>query len=306
MNSGWTNGHCTAGCPLSVSLLSAPQFCRYVSALRSSELELWCSSAFFESSIPFILTHKMLPLFLHFLLFINACSFLSFPSHFLFPCFPLHGHFPFHASSYHHKVAQGRVWALRQVNPSSDNHRCVAEGGQEEEPLIHSPSHQPQHLHSDVDPQEQLNHEAQDLHEIHQTHDAPVSCGQCLFPSRPLLQHENEHQEHTSNSDLPEEHHLHQHDLTSSPPHPQPHLECVFQSSDLVDWLIERGLCTGRAEARLYCARLQLGGVLRHLRGGHSFRDEPTRLYHFTQGSGEGCSQNVWEAVRREKVEGAQ
>lgn len=95
--------------PVSFTIVCPPVLQIYISALRSSELELWCSSAFFESSIPFILTHKMLPLFLHFLLFINACSFLSFPSYFLFPCFPLHGHVPFHSSSYHHKVAQGRV-----------------------------------------------------------------------------------------------------------------------------------------------------------------------------------------------------
>uniref|UniRef100_A0A671U4W4 G protein-coupled receptor 155 n=1 Tax=Sparus aurata TaxID=8175 RepID=A0A671U4W4_SPAAU len=67
----------------------------------------------------------------------------------------------------------------------------------------------------------------------------------------------------------------------------------VFRGSDLVDWLVERGLCAGRAEAQLYGVRLQLGGVLDHLTGQHSFRDEPTLLYQFTQGRGEGWSRNV-------------
>uniref|UniRef100_A0AAX7UKC5 DEP domain-containing protein n=1 Tax=Astatotilapia calliptera TaxID=8154 RepID=A0AAX7UKC5_ASTCA len=49
---------------------------------------------------------------------------------------------------------------------------------------------------------------------------------------------------------------------------------------DLVDWLVERGLSAGRAEAQLYGARLQRGGVLT---GQHSFKDEPNFLYHFTQ-----------------------
>uniref|UniRef100_A0A669C0S9 G protein-coupled receptor 155 n=1 Tax=Oreochromis niloticus TaxID=8128 RepID=A0A669C0S9_ORENI len=53
--------------------------------------------------------------------------------------------------------------------------------------------------------------------------------------------------------------------------------------SDLVEWLVERGLSAGRAEAQLYGARLQRGGLLT---GQHSFKDEPNFLYHFTQ-SGE-------------------
>ncbi len=110
---------------------------------------------------------------------------------------------------------------------------------------------------------------------------------------------------HISNSDIPEEQisqlqsnqahdpvnprHLHQRDLASSPPHPHPqsHFESVFRGSDLVDWLVERGLCAGRAEAQLYGVRLQQGGVLDHLSGQHSFRDEPILLYHFTQEGGE-------------------
>uniref|UniRef100_A0A669ELN3 G protein-coupled receptor 155 n=1 Tax=Oreochromis niloticus TaxID=8128 RepID=A0A669ELN3_ORENI len=50
--------------------------------------------------------------------------------------------------------------------------------------------------------------------------------------------------------------------------------------SDLVEWLVERGLSAGRAEAQLYGARLQRGGLLT---GQHSFKDEPNFLYHFTQ-----------------------
>lgn len=168
--------------------------------------------------------------------------------------------------------------------------------------MRHPPSHHPQYLDPHQDPQEQLNHEPQILHQIHQTHDPAESCGQCSLPPQPRLEPENEHQAHISNSDIPEEqisqlqsnqahdpvnpHHLHQHDLASSPPHPHPqsHFESVFRGSDLVDWLVERGLCAGRAEAQLYGVRLQQGGVLDHLTGRHSFRDEPTLLYHFTQG----------------------
>uniref|UniRef100_A0A3B4WX35 G protein-coupled receptor 155 n=1 Tax=Seriola lalandi dorsalis TaxID=1841481 RepID=A0A3B4WX35_SERLL len=69
---------------------------------------------------------------------------------------------------------------------------------------------------------------------------------------------------------------------------------CVaFRGSDLVDWLVERGLCAGRTEAELYGVRLQQGGVLDHLTGRHSFRDEVTLLYHFPQERGEGWCQNV-------------
>lgn len=62
----------------------------------------------------------------------------------------------------------------------------------------------------------------------------------------------------------------------------------MFLGSDLVNWLVERGLCAGQAEARLYAARLQAGGVLDHLTSRQSFRDEPTLLYRFTQGGEEG------------------
>uniref|UniRef100_A0A8C2XIB0 G protein-coupled receptor 155b n=1 Tax=Cyclopterus lumpus TaxID=8103 RepID=A0A8C2XIB0_CYCLU len=69
----------------------------------------------------------------------------------------------------------------------------------------------------------------------------------------------------------------------------------AFRGSDLVDWLVERLLCAGRAEARRYGVRLQRGGVLAHPAGQHAFRDEPTRLYHFTReergGGGEEWSQ---------------
>uniref|UniRef100_A0A665TJ71 G protein-coupled receptor 155b n=1 Tax=Echeneis naucrates TaxID=173247 RepID=A0A665TJ71_ECHNA len=68
---------------------------------------------------------------------------------------------------------------------------------------------------------------------------------------------------------------------------------CLFYSSELVDWLLERGLCSVRAEAELYGVRLQQGGVLDHLTGQHSFRDEVMLLYHFLQGTGEGWRQNT-------------
>uniref|UniRef100_A0A4W6BVF2 G protein-coupled receptor 155 n=1 Tax=Lates calcarifer TaxID=8187 RepID=A0A4W6BVF2_LATCA len=54
------------------------------------------------------------------------------------------------------------------------------------------------------------------------------------------------------------------------------HLQSVFRGSDLVAWLVERGLCVGRAEAQLYGIRLQQGRVLDHLTGQHSFRDDVT------------------------------
>uniref|UniRef100_A0A8C7YD08 G protein-coupled receptor 155b n=1 Tax=Oryzias sinensis TaxID=183150 RepID=A0A8C7YD08_9TELE len=57
-------------------------------------------------------------------------------------------------------------------------------------------------------------------------------------------------------------------------------------TSDLVNWLVERGLCSGRAEGELYGIRLQRGGVLRRLTGQQSFRDELGLLYHFTQEGG--------------------
>lgn len=151
---------------------------------------------------------------------------------------------------------------LRQVNPSSDNDRSGGGGGLEEENgvLRHPPSHQPQDQHPNQDLQEHLNQEPHNLH----------------IPEERISQ-------------LQSNHDLHQHDLASSSPHlhqqSQPHLESVFRGSDLVDWLIERGLCAGRAEAQSYGVRLQQGGVLDHLTSQYSFRDVPTLLYHFTQGS---------------------
>ncbi|XP_034753739.1 integral membrane protein GPR155 isoform X1 [Etheostoma cragini] len=179
--------------------------------------------------------------------------------------------------------------------------RFGREGGLQEEngALRHSPSHQPQYLHLHQDLQEQLNYEPQNLHQI----DLAESCGQCLPPSPPRLEPENKNPAHISNSDIPEEqlpqlrsnrahdpanpHHLHQHGLASSPPHLRPHPQSrhdnVFRGSDLVDWLVKRGLCAGRAEARLYGVRLQQGGMLAHLTGQQCFRDEPSLVYHFTQ-----------------------
>ncbi|XP_056251698.1 integral membrane protein GPR155 isoform X1 [Seriola aureovittata] len=180
-------------------------------------------------------------------------------------------------------------------------------GGLEEESgvLRHTPSPQPQYLHMHQDLQEQLNQEPQNLHQIHQTHDPSEPCSQCSLPPRPQLDPETEHQAHISNSDIPEEQisqhrsnqahdpvdpqHLHQHGPASFPSH----LESAFRGSDLVDWLVERGLCAGRTEAKLYGVRLQQGGVLDHLTGRHSFRDEVTLLYHFPQERGEGWCQNV-------------
>uniref|UniRef100_A0A8C6L4K9 G protein-coupled receptor 155 n=1 Tax=Nothobranchius furzeri TaxID=105023 RepID=A0A8C6L4K9_NOTFU len=60
-------------------------------------------------------------------------------------------------------------------------------------------------------------------------------------------------------------------------------LKSVFRGSDLVDWLVERGLCVGRTQAKLYAVRLLQGGVFHQLTGQHDFRDEPTVLYRFSQ-----------------------
>ncbi|XP_029306368.1 LOW QUALITY PROTEIN: integral membrane protein GPR155 [Cottoperca gobio] len=178
-------------------------------------------------------------------------------------------------------------------------------GGRPEEEngaLRHPPSQQTPYLHPHQDFLEQLNYEQQNLHQIPQHPSPAESCGQCSLPPRPQLEPENENQAHIFNSDFPEEQiphlqsnqahdpanplHLHQHGLASSPPHLhlQSHSESAFRGSDFVDWLVERGLCAGRAEAVLYGVRLQQGGVFDHLTGRHSFRDEPS-LYCFTQGS---------------------
>uniref|UniRef100_A0A673CVE9 G protein-coupled receptor 155b n=1 Tax=Sphaeramia orbicularis TaxID=375764 RepID=A0A673CVE9_9TELE len=74
--------------------------------------------------------------------------------------------------------------------------------------------------------------------------------------------------------------------------HPQTHLKNVFRGSDLVDWLLERGLCAGRGEAQIYGGRLQRGGVLDHLTAQHRFRDEATLLYYFTQRRGRWTKTN--------------
>ncbi|XP_029377544.1 integral membrane protein GPR155 isoform X2 [Echeneis naucrates] len=182
--------------------------------------------------------------------------------------------------------------------------RCRLE--EESGVLRHSSSQQLQYLHIHQDLQEQLNQEPQNLHQIHQTPDPSESCSQGSFPSKPRPDPETEHQSHISNSDTQEEQisqlqsnlaqdpanalhqqgpHVHQHS--------QSHLENAFRGSELVDWLLERGLCSVRAEAELYGVRLQQGGVLDHLTGQHSFRDEVMLLYHFLQGTGEGWRQNT-------------
>ncbi|KAF0027808.1 hypothetical protein F2P81_020549 [Scophthalmus maximus] len=105
-----------------------------------------------------------------------------------------------------------------------------------------------------------------------------------------------EHRACTANSD-PEEQISHD---TADPRHvlpapssPRPRqrdarsrLKGAFRGSTLVDWLVERGLCAGRAEAQLYGARLQRGGVLDRPAGRLGFRDQASLLYHFTGGGG--------------------
>lgn len=150
------------------------------------------------------------------------------------------------------------------MNPSSDNDRHG--GGRDEGPL---------HLRTDLDPQEQPN---PDVHGFLQSPQPPAR-----------LLSETEHHPPISTCDQVTQlqfrpgHRLHQRDCSSSPPcQLQTHSEHVFCGSDLVDWLMERGLSAGRADARMYAVRLQLGRVLDHLTGQHSFQDESTMLYYFT------------------------
>ncbi|XP_047458656.1 integral membrane protein GPR155 isoform X2 [Mugil cephalus] len=183
-------------------------------------------------------------------------------------------------------------------------------GGLKEEKgvLRHSSSHQP---HYPCTHQEQVNTESKNLHPIHQNYNPAESSGQCSLPPRHHPQPENQ-QESSPNPDAPVDHlsqlqpnqadvpansqHVPRHGVASSHhhQHPQSHVEGVFRGSDLVDWLVERGLCAGRAEAQLYGVRLQQGGVLHHSTGQHHFRDEPTMLYHFTQS---GDTSTIYEGI---------
>lgn len=56
-----------------------------------------------------------------------------------------------------------------------------------------------------------------------------------------------------------------------------------FRGGDLVDWLLERGLCSRRGGALLYGSRLQSGGVIEPPGERHSFGAEPALLYRFTE-----------------------
>uniref|UniRef100_A0A3B4A3A6 DEP domain-containing protein n=1 Tax=Periophthalmus magnuspinnatus TaxID=409849 RepID=A0A3B4A3A6_9GOBI len=56
----------------------------------------------------------------------------------------------------------------------------------------------------------------------------------------------------------------------------------LFRGSDLVEWLLERGLCKGRGEAQMYGGFLQQGGVIEHETGQYGFKDEDTIFYYFT------------------------
>uniref|UniRef100_A0AAQ5X649 DEP domain-containing protein n=1 Tax=Amphiprion ocellaris TaxID=80972 RepID=A0AAQ5X649_AMPOC len=76
-------------------------------------------------------------------------------------------------------------------------------------------------------------------------------------------------------------------DIVHTPDNQHGFTSVVFRGCDLVDWLLERGLCSGRIEAEIYGVRLQHGGVLDHLTGQHCFRDEPTLLYCFIPGKDE-------------------
>lgn len=168
---------------------------------------------------------------------------------------------------------------LRQVNPSSDSNRFGRRQEADSAVLRHSPSRQPRHL------QEQLSHEPPNLHPFHETHDSAESNGQHSPPSQLRLDSENEHRIHIPNPGAPEKQ-ISQHQSNQAD-NQHGFTSVVFRGSDLVDWLLERGLCAGRIEAEIYGGRLQQGGVLDHLTGQHSFRDEPTLLYCFIPGKDE-------------------
>ncbi|XP_047208250.1 integral membrane protein GPR155 isoform X3 [Girardinichthys multiradiatus] len=141
-------------------------------------------------------------------------------------------------------------------------------------------SHHPQYLNTNTYIQEQRSNESQNLH---QNYNPDESCNRTLLPCH--LEAQDEQQGYVS---IPDGHNeeVSQHELGTSPHQSCP--ESVFRGSDLVDWLMERGLCVGRTEAKLYCVCLQQGGMLK---GQQSFRDEPTSFYHFTQE--ERCSRNM-------------
>ncbi|XP_037536299.1 integral membrane protein GPR155 [Nematolebias whitei] len=134
-------------------------------------------------------------------------------------------------------------------------------------------SHHPQYLNTNQNLQEPS--ESQNLHRI------PAESSHTSLPSNSEPQ--DEHQAYMSTlrghkEEIPELHSDQVHSPTQSSP------EGVFGGSNLVDWLVERGLCSGRDEAKLYGGRLLQGGVFSHLTGLQSFRDEPSLLYHFTVG----------------------
>lgn len=165
------------------------------------------------------------------------------------------------------------------------------------EDVRHSPSPQSQQLPRHQDPQRQCRVQTDHLMEqpnyepwdTHQSCDPPESSGQRSTALEP---------ESESGVPDPDACHLHQHapsPAVTSPDlhhHPQTRLKNVFRGSDLVDWLLERGLCAGRGEAQIYGGRLQRGGVLDHLTGHHCFRDEANLLYYFTQRMGRWTKTN--------------
>lgn len=130
------------------------------------------------------------------------------------------------------------------MNPSSDNDRFTGETEEANGDVTQSP---PRPNLDSV----QTEHQT----EVHESHDPPTT--QVLTPD-------------------PEEQSNPVHHSQISDP------QSVFRGSGLVDWLVERGLCSGRGDAELYGSYLQQGEVLDHVTGQHSFRDEASLLYYFT------------------------
>ncbi|KAL3050621.1 hypothetical protein OYC64_012610 [Pagothenia borchgrevinki] len=122
--------------------------------------------------------------------------------------------------------------------------------------LRHSPSHHPLHQEIPDETSAGLSLPSQ-LESKNQVH---VSISEEQIPPST----------DTDNPPLRHQHDLHQHAT----------IESVFRGSDLVDWLVSRGLCSERTDAILYGVRLQRGGVLDRQ---HRFRDKPSLMYCFTE-----------------------
>ena len=75
----------------------------------------------------------------------------------------------------------------------------------------------------------------------------------------------------------------------------------AFTGRNLVDWLLEVGLCADRGEGLLYGRHLLAGGVLEHVNRQHHFFDL-LYLYHFTDSSPEPAALRSHAARSAQRV----